>query len=494
MKEIGISYARSGEIEEIGKMMKLNLSTKLIGGFLVMGLILFMGGFLGPLGISRLGGQLKELSGVHFQAIHLLGTVIESQKTIQRVELSFLAPESFTDEAEKNRLFKRLEEAWSLADKGLKDYETLPRATEADALWHNLQPAWEAWRNIHREYIRILKQGKRSEALALAIGKEKQAFAQAESLLRDLSAHSLKLGEEAKKTGRSMAVWQKNMVLTGTTSGILIALVFGIFFSRSLTRPIRRTINNLSRTYTRFMATADQIASASHQLSNGTSKQAAAVEEASSITEALAAIVQRNSEDVQKLKNASEESATVGFKTFELFRQAKKATKEIKLSIEETAKIVKTIGEIAFQSSLLALSASIEAARTGEAGTGFFVVAEEVRNLANRSTEAAKNTSTLIEETVKLIARGDDLVKSSMGDFIAYGEGSTPITGFTQTAFDVAQKQAQGIEQIKTALAEISLMAQNNASIAEESTAVAEEINVQAHHMAIIVEDLKRVI
>jgi methyl-accepting chemotaxis protein len=274
----------------------------------------------------------------------------------------------------------------------------------------------------------------------------------------------------------------------------MIALVFGVFFSRSLTRPIHRAINNLSGTYSRFMDTADQIAATSHQLSDGTSKQAAAVGEASSITEALAAIVQRNSEDVQKLKNSSEESATVGFKTFELFRQAKKATKEIKLSIEETAKIVKTISEIAFQSSLLALSASIEAARTGEAGIGFSVVAEEVRNLANRSTEAAKNTSALIEETVKLIARGDDLVRSSMRDFIAYGEGSTPITGFTQTAFEVAQKQAQGIEQITTALAEISLTAQNNASIAEESTAVAEEINAQAHNMAIIVEELKRIV
>ena len=99
------------------------------------------------------------------------------------------------------------------------------------------------------------------------------------------------------------------------------------------------------------------------------------------------------------LKNYQSETAVKWNEAFELFKQAKKATKEIKLSSEETSKIIKTIGEIAFQTNLLALSASVEAAQSNKFGIGFSVVAQEVRNLARRSTEAAKNTSALIEET-----------------------------------------------------------------------------------------------
>ena len=226
----------------------------------------------------------------------------------------------------------------------------------------------------------------------------------------------------------------------------------------------------------------------------GTANQATAVADASAVTEELATLVQANSEAVQKLKASSDQSATVGFQTFELFRKAKQATKEIKRSIEETSKIVKTIGEISFKSTLLALSASVEAARTSEAGIGFAVVAQEVRNLAKRSTEAAKNTSVLIEETGRHIARGDDFVRKSLGNFIAYGEDSTPITNFSQTASEVAQKQADAIDQINAALGEINLKAQNNAVIAQESAAVAQEINAQAQNMEMIVAELKRAV
>jgi methyl-accepting chemotaxis protein len=475
-------------------MSKLNLNTKLIGGFMLMGLILLIGGLLGPHGISRLGGELKEVSEVHFPAVHSLGTMIESQRTIHRVKHSLMIPEYFSDEAEKDRLFKMLEEAWSRADSGWKSYETLPRTQEGDALWNNLKSAWEAWRKSQAEVIQLLKEGKRTEAVTLSIDRERETFGRAERLLLHLSALNLKLGEEAKKTGQAMETWQKSVVFIGTTIGIIVALIFGFFFSRSLTRPLQRIINNLSETYAQFMTTADQIATASHQLASGTSSQAAAVEEASSITEELASIVQINTEDVQRLKDTSTEGAKLGAEVSQAFQQAKQATKEIRLSSEETSKIIKTIGEIAFQTNLLALSASVEAVQTNKVGIGFSVVAQEVRNLATRSTEAAKNTSALIEKTVKLITRGDDLVRASRGYFMDFARASIPITGFTAAAFETAQKQAQGIDQINIALGEISRTAQNNASSAQESASVAQEMTAQANIMKNIVEDLKKVV
>ncbi len=283
-------------------MAKLNLSTKLISGFMLMGLILLIGGFLGPYGISRLGGELKEVSEVHFPAIHSLGTMIEAQKTIQRVKQSLLIPELFSDETERGHLFQRLDQAWGRAEKGKKVYETLPRSKEGEVLWSNLKPTWETWMKSHQEVINLLKEGKRVEAVALSAGRERESFVQAERLLMELSNFNLKLSEKAKQTGLDMEVWQKRLVTSGTAAGIVIALLFGFFFAGSITKPVYRCIKNLSETCAQFAATSEQIASSSNQLAGGTSIQAAAVEETSSVTEELSSIIQRNTEDVDNLK------------------------------------------------------------------------------------------------------------------------------------------------------------------------------------------------
>jgi methyl-accepting chemotaxis protein len=475
-------------------MAKLNLSTKLISGFMLMGLILLIGGLLGPYGISRLGGELKEVSEVHFPAIHSLGTMIEAQKTIQRAKQSLLIPELFSDETERGHLFQRLDQAWGRAEKGKKVYETLPRSKEGEVLWSNLKPTWETWMKSHQEVINLLKEGKRIEAVALSAGRERESFVQAERLLMELSNFNLKLSEKAKQTGLDMEVWQKRLVTSGTAAGIVIALLFGFFFAGSITKSVYRCIKNLSETCAQFAATSEQIASSSNQLAGGTSIQAAAVEETSSVTEQLSSIIQRNTEDVDNLKTFVEESGVRGMEAFDKFIKAKKALKEIKISSEETSKIVKTISEIAFQTSLLALSASIEAAQTNKVGIGFSVVAQEVRNLARRSTEASKNTSALIEETIRLINRGDDLVRASLGSFIAYGDASKPISGFSGTASEVARKQAQGIEQINIAIGEISRTSQINATSARESASVAQELTAQTNSMTKILEELKKVV
>lgn len=330
--------------------------------------------------------------------------------------------------------------------------------------------------------------------MALSLGQARNSAVKVEKILRDLSDLNLKQNEEAKKEGNALGIWQKRMVFAGTAIGILIAVFFGIFFAGSITKPINRIINSLSETCDQFTTTSGQIASSSHQLAGGTSTQAAAVEETSSVIEELSSNIQQNTEGIQGLEKIMKDANSIGYATFEIFKQAKRATKEIKLSSGETSKIVKTIGEIAFQTNLLALSASVEAAQSSEFKTGFSVVAQEVRNLAMRSTKAAKNTSDFIEETIKLINNGDDLVRNSVGSFIEYGTGSADIQTFSDKAIEVAQKQAQGIEQINKSIQEISRTAQNNASSAQESASAAQEVNAQALSMTKIVEELKQVV
>ncbi|MEW6187180.1 MAG: methyl-accepting chemotaxis protein [Thermodesulfobacteriota bacterium] len=476
------------------EMKKVKLSSKLIGGFLLMGLIIMIGGVWGPIGISRLSNPVKEVTEVQIPASYSLGLIQEALKSIRRLEQALLIPENFSDEQEKSRLLDELEGAWKKVDERRRAFESRSLSNEVSTLWKKTGPSWESWRKNHLEVVRNLNEGNRAGALTLSSGPGRESFHYCDNLLQEIGQVMKKQGEGFQHSGTDLVVQLKTMVLVGTLLGIFVTLIFGLFFSRSITRPIRRAIGKLSDTCAQFESTSGQIATVSHQLAAGTSSQAAAVEEASSVTADLSSIIQRNTDVVQSLQVISAESSTFGQAAFEFFRQSKKATKEITLSSEETSKIVKTIGEIAFQTNLLALSASVEAAQSSEVGIGFSVVAQEVRNLARRSTEAAKNTTSLIDETIRAINRGDNLVKASLGSFISYGEASTPINTFSGKAFEVAQKQAQGIEQINIALGEISHSAQSNAASAQEAASAAQEISAQAASMSKVVEELRRIV
>lgn len=472
----------------------LKLSTKLIGGFMVMGLMLLIGGLMGYIGISQMGGNLRTFSEIRLPAIQAIGVISEAQQDISATVQSLLTPELLNNEAEKLRLFKNLEAAWVRAEKGWKSYEILTRTKEGEALWNNLKPSWEAWRTGHNEVIQFLKEGKRTEAWALSAGQEVNSFSQAERLLLELSALNLKLGEEARKAGPGLVLWQKRLASAGTVVGLVIALALGIFFTRSITRPINRIIGNLNHISDQFAAASGQISSSSHQLAEGTSEQAAAVQETSSVTEELTSANQRHDEFIQKLKGTTDKVEVIRNKTLKNIQEAAVAMKAVKESSAETSRAVKTIEEIAFQTNLLALNASVEAARAGEAGAGFAVVADEVRNLAIRSAEAANNTSALIERTVQAILRGSELVDTSTIQFQAFSGAANQYVAAIHKASDTSKEQARAFEQINISVREINRVDQENAACAEEAAAAAEEMNAQSAAMKRYVSELADVI
>jgi methyl-accepting chemotaxis protein len=197
----------------------------------------------------------------------------------------------------------------------------------------------------------------------------------------------------------------------------------------------------------------------------------------------MASMARQNSENAQQANTLMNEAKGIVTQANDSMAQLKQAMESITQASDETAKIIKTIDEIAFQTNLLALNAAVEAARAGEAGAGFAVVADEVRNLAMRAAEAAKNTQQLIEGNIKNIQDGSGLVVTTDEAFSKVQESSTKVAELVGEIAAASQEQAQGVDQINQAALDMDKVTQQVASSAEESAAASEELSSQSETM-----------
>ncbi len=284
------------------------------------------------------------------------------------------------------------------------------------------------------------------------------------------------------------------MVTCMTLGGFLLAVVLGVLISRSITRPINAVISGLSAGAQQVTAAAGQVSGSSQTLAQGASEQAAALEETSSSLEEMASMTKRNAEAAGRADEMMHQAGVVVKRANDSMASLRQAMERIASASNETAKIIKTIDEIAFQTNLLALNAAVEAARAGEAGAGFAVVADEVRSLALRAAEAAKNTSELIEGNITNIKQGSELVHQTDEAFGQVAASATQVGELVAEISAASGEQSQGIEQINTATDDMDKVTQQVAANAEESAAASEELSAQAQTMQGFVDDLVAVV
>jgi len=277
----------------------------------------------------------------------------------------------------------------------------------------------------------------------------------------------------------------------GLIVGALMA-VLGYFLTRTIVKPILKDIAFLNNGAEDVSAAAGQVSSTSRQLAEGASAQASTLEETSSSMEEMSSMTQQNADNAGQAMTLMSEVAAIVEKVNGHVSQTAEAVLEATHTSEETGKIIKTIDEIAFQTNLLALNAAVEAARAGEAGAGFAVVADEVRNLALRAAEAARSTSTLIENTVSAVRRSSDLTRQTAEAFKENMEVARKVGGLIEEIAAASREQAQGIAQINKAVAEMDKVVQQTAASAEESAGVAKEMSDESEKMRSYVEDLSK--
>jgi len=260
--------------------------------------------------------------------------------------------------------------------------------------------------------------------------------------------------------------------------------------SNSLKKAFDRVVLDLNEMILQIHSAVDQlslgtsqVAQSAHMLAQGAAQQAESIQD---ITTSVNEIEVQAKQNAQKAHEANHLSQVVREAAIEGQREMEemvRAMTEIEESSANVSKIIRVIDEIAFQTNLLALNAAIEAARAGKYGKGFAVVAEEVRNLAGRTTQAAKETSQLIEGTITKVREGVNKVQKAHASFNRIVENVDKVTELMAEISASSNEQAQGIGHINNALRQIESVVQQTAATSEQNAAAAEELSAQVNHI-----------
>ena len=466
----------------------ITLGTKLIGSFSIVAIIILAVGIVGWFGISKAGR---------------LATDLGLSKMLTQREMDHMVWVLKVGDFQRDETMTKLEVEKDAHKCGFGQwyYSDARKQMEADFpdIVELMKQIEEPHRKLHQSAVTLeemLQKGKESrpEAIQYYRANTREIVKDVQKLLGDVRGKVERELSESGKSAEAQITFAKGMSATGMGLGFVIALVFGFSLSRSITRPINRVVAGLSEASYQVAAASTQVASASQRLAEGTSETASSLEETSSSLEELSSMTKQNADNANQAKGLMAEAKTIVDRVDGQMKSMAASIQEVTKSSEETGKIIKTIDEIAFQTNLLALNAAVEAARAGEAGAGFAVVADEVRNLAMRAAEAAKNTSSLIENTIITVRSSNELTRQTQEAFQENVVIAGKIGNLVDEIAAASQEQAQGIGQISTAVAEMDKVTQQNAANSEESASASEEMNAQAEQMKMYVAELISVV
>ncbi len=266
-----------------------------------------------------------------------------------------------------------------------------------------------------------------------------------------------------------------------------VGVLVGSF--QAMARGLQEMVTNFRSATEQVFAGAEQVSELSHVISQGATRQASSVEELTSSLEEISSQTALNAENANEANTKAGSAKNNAERGRDQMNEMLKAMDEINASSTNISKVIKVIDDIAFQTNILALNAAVEAARAGQHGKGFAVVAEEVRNLAARSAQAAKETTAMIEGSVHNVENGMRIANQTAADL---NDIVTEIARVSELVADIAKasnEQASGIGQINHGILQISQVVQDNSATAEESASASEQLAGQA---AILKEQTER--
>ena len=495
----------------------LKIRVKLIACFVVLAIFTGVVGAVGITNMGTLNARGDEMYANNFLPSQMLSTI---QKSLLNIRSTYLL---MVYERDASKLQGRVEEINKLAEQTnsiLQKYEPTILAKEEKDLFDTFKEALLDYRKVRTEHISIVQAGRYEEAIT-KIPEFAKAREQVEKGIQDLIDYNLKAAEHKSVQNTEEFKQQSIVMIAIIAMGILLAIGLGLFIANLISKPLiqivgaanriadgdldvsvevssrdevgilaqafKKMTENLNEVMYNISAAAEQVASGSKQvsdssmaLSQGATEQASTVEELTASLEEISSQTRMNADNANQA-NAYAESAKANASLGNAqMQEMLRAMDEINDSSSSISKIIKVIDEIAFQTNILALNAAVEAARAGQHGKGFAVVAEEVRNLAARSANAAKETTAMIEGSIKKVEGGTKIANETASALNSIVDGVSRVASLVGEIAVASSEQASGIEQINQGIVQVSEVVQTNSATSEESAAASEELAGQA--------------
>jgi hypothetical protein len=470
----------------------MSLGRKLVTAYAAMGLLTLGLGGSAVISVGRLGGLLETAINRDAYKLDLLVDISTDLAKMRASYRGVLAYSQAGDAALVDASKREFEASASELRERMASLRVDISTERGLAAWSSLDRAipeyiggyqTAAQRSASGDNASALEQAKVSAPQGVKMQADVAAMVAAQrALLAEASTHA--------KSTTAAAYW---------TAILLIALAACvgagvIVYVLSVSRTLRRVTSQVAASSHEISNASDQVAQSSQMLAQGASEQAASLEETSASTEEITSMTQSNRANSLSAAKAMDEVEAHVAKCNETLEQMAASMKGITASSEKISGILKMIDEIAFQTNILALNAAVEAARAGDAGRGFAIVADEVRTLAQRVAQAAKDTAALIEESMQRSRGGG----AKLNEMTAVIQGITGSAYHVRTLVDTVKagtaEQARGIEQIAAAISQMNQVTQSTAASAEEGAAAAAELNGQSGELDHITKTLSSLV
>lgn len=480
-------------------MKNMKISTRLIASFIIITIITLSVGVIGFYGVTNLEGYIHEIAGTRLPRIQSLLTISEAQTAIRSAQRTILSTSITNEEIAQQidditKINQRVEKAKTII-------ESTPLIKEEREAWNEFKTAYGAWDSQCKTFLGMASdymENKSSDKYVnldeFAKGDMETSFVQVSNFLQDMVDVDKEIARSTNEEANKHAIMIEYMTIGVMLGGVILSVILGLLLSRSIYKSLNEIVEKLTQSSNQVATASVQMATAGRQLSEGSTEQAASIEETSATIDETSSMIKQNAVNTKQANELAQQATMAATDGAGKMQDMITSMEELKKSSDDIAKIIKVIDEIAFQTNMLALNAAVEAARAGDVGQGFAVVAQEVRNLAQKSAQAAKDTEEIIDRNIELSEQGATIslnVNDSLSEIMAKTENVNQLISEITVA---SQEQARGASQIAEGMAQMEKVVQNNASTAEESATSAEDLKNQTDELNDIVMMLNRLV
>ncbi len=437
--------------------------------------------------LSSLTGSLEKITNDSLPGLYLanqLATIAKDQRA------NMITHIAAADKAEMGNIEAEIATQGSEFESSLQAYAKTALTPRSQELASRVRPAHTGLLEIWQQILPLSRAGDTKAALELWNREGLPAARARAATLKALADFNKTAGDQDSATATASAVRAKTWIWIVFALAIGSSVTLAIFNIRSIVGPLDKAVSRLRDNAAQVASAARQVSSSSQTLAQGASEQAASVEETSAATEEITAMARKNSDHAPA---AGSEVDAVTADIAVANRNLESMTESmhgIESAASKMATIIQVIDQIAFQTNILALNAAVEAARAGDAGMGFAVVAGEVGTLAQRSADSARDTAALIEEAIATTRAGVSQLHTLTESVHTITERSARVRDLVQHVTQGSHEQARGASEIAGALTQMDSATQNVAANAEESAAASEELSGQAVALMDVVKQL----